>query len=117
MPSFSFLRFRYSLRALLVLMTAFALFLGYHLNWIHQRRAAIDSGSLLAVEYSGDLSPPGPGLLWLFNERGYDTVFVPNDSEDTLKRARALFPEANFVSPADGGALESDPFSNTTDGR
>lgn len=117
MPLRSVLRFRYSLRALLVLMTLLALFFWYHVDWIKQRRAAIDSGYVLAVEYSGDISPPGPGLLWLFKERGYDTVFVPNDSEDTLKWARALFPEANFVSPADGGALESDPFSNAMDER
>lgn len=63
-------KLRFSIRALLVVMTLLALFLGYHLSWIHQRRAVLASsgdGELTEVQlappkYNRIAYPAGSGL-------------------------------------------------------
>lgn len=88
-------RVRYSLRALLVLMTALACFLWYHISWIKQRRAALEDQLVLPIMYPGDVEQEAPGLLWMFGEKGYYQLLVNGlDDGPEANRMRAIFPEA-----------------------
>ena len=82
---------------LLVLMTALALFLGYHLNWIQQRRAVLESDAVSVSESHDSFHrPAAPGLLWMFGEQGYQTIGIIGDSNrEEAERLHALFPEGN----------------------
>jgi hypothetical protein len=95
MPISSYLRPRYSLRALLVVTTLLALVLLYHLDWIQQRRTILESGAVSASESHDSLPrPAAPGLLWMFGEQGYQTIFINGDSNhEEAERLYALFPE------------------------
>ena len=92
------MKLRFSIRAILVTMTLFALFLGYHLSWIQQRRTAIASGSINLEE---DAFAPslrlGPGLLWMFGERGYEYIELKGGvNQVEAERFKGIFPEANI---------------------
>ena len=106
MPAFSLLQPRFSIRALLVVMTLFALFFGYHLSWIHQRRAVLASsgyGELTPVQLAPPdtivlHTPQAPGLLWVFGEEGYSFVRIDARIESQeYQRVRALFPESTVI--------------------
>jgi hypothetical protein len=92
-------RFRYSLRALLALMTLFALFFWYHINWIQRRRAATSYAGVTANPSSDSFHPPpAPGLLWMFGEQGYQSVSISSqDRQWEAEQLRALFPESDVV--------------------
>lgn len=93
-------------------MTLFALFFGYHLNWIRQRRAAIKSGVVEAwTNPFSDFDEPTvdpPSFLGLFGESGYSNLWLQDVTEEQLQRASALFPEAEIVYRGQG--TENDPF-------
>lgn len=107
--------FQFNLRRPFVVLTIFAAFMAYQINWIHQRRqflaeqdrkytaryypwvlddAEVDESSRLA-----------PGILWLFGERGLGELQVMVDAPDSdhlsqadvalFRRAKRLFPEAD----------------------
>lgn len=106
MPSLSFLRPRFSIRALLVVMTLLALFFGYHLSWIHQRRAVLASsgyGELTEVQLAPPNTivlhaPQAPGLLWMFGEEGYSFVRIDAlAGSREYQRVSALFPESTVL--------------------
>lgn len=123
MPFLAFLRPRFFLRALLVAMTLFALFLGYHLNWIRQRRIAfeasyghntpaVDRAPLSLVEdwqgvgNQSDKMLEGarremPLMLRLLGARPYPIVAVwdseSKGAEEQQRRLQALFPEADVL--------------------
>jgi hypothetical protein len=102
--------FQFSLATMFVVVTVFAVFVAYHVNWIHQRH------ELLASERDDfGLWPPQmvemkearpPSLLWIFGEPGYNVVeVIVNDSPedaiteselDTLRHAQRLFPESEI---------------------
>ncbi|QDT72959.1 hypothetical protein [Lacipirellula limnantheis] len=88
---------------MLVVMTLLALFFGYHLNWIRQRRAAIATGEVVPTFNlkQSSFPPVAPGLLGIFGERGYNEFTVhyrdPIHREGELKRVKKLFPEAEAV--------------------
>lgn len=116
-------KLRFSLRALLVAMTLFALFLGYHLNWIRQRRIAFEASyghktsgvdraqaSLVeewqAVGNQSDKRIEGarrkmPLMLRLLGARPYPIVAVSDSEaegdEEQQRRLQALFPEADVL--------------------
>ena len=95
MQILSYLRPRYSLRALLVLMTALACFLWYHINWIQQRRAAIEDHLVFSIMFDGVGEQAAPGLLWMFGEKGHhQLVVIGLDDGPEVNRMRAIFPEA-----------------------
>ena len=95
---------RFSLRAMLVVTTLLALFLGYYLTWIHQRRTAREQ------EFVTDISKTesqAPRLLSLLGERGHQALLFSPTHEmtgDDRDRLRSLFPEAYFMyaMPVDG---------------
>ena len=100
---------RYSLRTLLIGMTAVCCFLAYEMNWIRQRRAFFDADE---NRYASFGSTPAPGFLWLLNARGYSVFCIPvpleattvNDARERtisasyplLQRCKALFPETEI---------------------
>ncbi|WP_152099018.1 hypothetical protein [Lacipirellula parvula] len=102
MSAFSFFRPRFSIRALLALMTLLALFLAYHLNWIRQRRAAIDSGVVTVRAHVAQpwmqlpRAPRPSRILRLFGEETYAALWVNEKAGDDLAAMAALFPEANL---------------------
>lgn len=103
MPISSYLRPRYSLRALLAVMTLLAAWCGYSVDWIRQRDAAldvehIDVGMVSVTEWMNG-PPAAPGMLWLFGEEGYLRIcFDINEGwEQEQRRLASLFPEAEIV--------------------
>ncbi|QDT76011.1 hypothetical protein [Lacipirellula limnantheis] len=94
---------RFTIRAILILMTLLAIFLGYHINWIHQRSAAIEDGWIAEVHNYWTPDDPhiaAPGLLGLFGQHGYGrlTVILSSDDDPLLSKAASLFPEASLNS-------------------
>ncbi|HEY2840643.1 MAG TPA: hypothetical protein VGJ26_15915 [Pirellulales bacterium] len=127
---------RFSLRTMFIAVTLVAAFVAYHVNWIRQRHAVMegrfadevyvqpwDFSQEILDELFDDLTwtpkpaqkfkpPPGPGLLWLFSERGYpklDVNFGPPlwherelTSAELLKveQIQRLFPESKISAAA-----------------
>jgi hypothetical protein len=94
-------RLAFSLRTLFVVVTVFGCWLGYSLNWIKQRHAALSS------EFAGRLMTdpndrffPGPvrapGFLWVFGEEGVSVVLTSNATDDQRSEVQRLFPEAKI---------------------
>lgn len=93
----SYLRPRYSLRALLVAMTLLAIVMLYHLDWIRQRRELIESGEVFS---DSNLPMRAPGILGLFGEAGHAEIFGFASADETEvqveQRLAKLFPEAEI---------------------
>jgi hypothetical protein len=110
-------RLRFSLRVLFAIMTLACAFLGYELNWIRQRRAAL-ANAVNAIPHltfsstggPGQLKPrSAPGLLWLFGEVGYQSLLFRYGKGNQVRRwmtpaeaaplaeAGRLFPEAESI--------------------
>jgi hypothetical protein len=109
-PAANLRSFRYSLRTLFVLITVFACWLGYELNWIRQRHAVLITGNWRAYETVHDpfedthgQTVRAPGLLWFFGEPGYASLMklragpVANKEKAELDRVKVLFPEAHIA--------------------
>jgi hypothetical protein len=100
-------RFRFSLRAMFVMVTLAALVMGWavwSLDWIRQRREFgrnLEQGTRAEfIDY--DRTVGAPGLLWLFGEGGVRYVYIPNAAEADLIEGRRLFPESEvFDNPAE----------------
>jgi hypothetical protein len=91
--------FSFSLRTLFALVTLVAVWLGWNLKWIRQRREFV-SDEQFAYAYS--LHPvTAPSLLWVFAEVGREFVIMNSPSDFELAEARRLFPEAFIASPED----------------
>jgi hypothetical protein len=124
--------FSYSLRTLFVVVTVFACWLGYQLNWIRERHALLSRPHAVSYVSGVDgLSPdqvPAPLSLRAFGERGCWLLYLTfvddergsncdsNEPEERsrllnpnelleIERARRLFPEASVVA---GGVFGTD---------
>ncbi|WP_428304034.1 hypothetical protein [Lacipirellula sp.] len=87
-------KLRFSIRAMLVVMTLLALWCGYGMNWIRQRREFMDSDIMTGI--GGHTR--APGLLFLLGERGYSILHVDFEEGDPkIGRIQALFPEAECM--------------------
>jgi len=106
--------FRFSLRTLFVVVTVVGGWLGYELNWIHQRHQFLEAQHTKRVahrfswdpndDYRGDRT--APGLLRFLGESGYSWVDVWVDGRhseeltatdlERAREARRLFPEAEI---------------------
>jgi hypothetical protein len=101
------LRFRFSLKTLLIAVTVFCCWIGYQLNWIRQRREEIDSKRVrpVSLDFLYAKPPPparAPKMLWLFGEKGYRIIiFDAYRTEETVlteeRRVKRLFPEATVT--------------------
>lgn len=117
-------RFRFTLRAMLVVVTIFGVLLGFVFNWIHLRRAFRNEAEGYGGigEFSLDDNSPyaqwAPFPLWCFGEKGVRSISYnlylgesdrhltadeinsrPAKPEDeaTIARAKWLFPEADIA--------------------
>ena len=96
---------RYSVRTLLAAVTICCLWLGWAMQWIHERRQVADHFQGVIVHGKAD----APWPLWILGERGSATITV-NVHGDSLRQAneraremapriarlQALFPEAEI---------------------
>jgi hypothetical protein len=83
-------RFRFTLRSLFVIVTLVAVWLGWSLNWIRQRREFLRDDHAWRV---GE-SIRAPALLWLLGEDGVEEVWLIGEKLAAKDEARRLFPEA-----------------------
>src|SRR5438309_2067073 len=110
------LRFRYTLRALLVFVTLFCLWGGYHANrGIKERRveALIARDSRFALQYGRRLDRPALQLTVLtsydrlvrrvWGERGVTGIGVPSDIDAETMNALAALPSVESVSISEPG--------------
>jgi hypothetical protein len=86
-------RWQFSARTLFVVVTAFACWMAYEMNWIRQRRSLLKCGIALPVA-STKVAPAG---LWIFGEPGQATLMIQGHGYEDSVRAKALFPEARIV--------------------
>ena len=113
--------FRFSLRTVFVVVTVFACWLGYELNWLRERHFLVESGEAAVYPTNKGTRPRAPSLLWLFGEDGAGQITLslaldkkpePEDGSDleslpTYNRVRRAFPEGEITgvriaSPPDG---------------
>ena len=98
-------RLRFSLRALLLVITALALFFGYQLSWIQRRRDVLAGNYASAISQGAigarPAQPDAPGLLRFFGQTGVYAIAVTCESESQWnaesRRIGALFPEAKLI--------------------
>lgn len=95
-------RFRFTLRAMLVVTTLLCLAMAYQLHWIRQRHAALADDKLTAVQILGDAGElaEAPWSLQYFGEQGQPLLIVHGREGDAWlaerKRLARLFPEAEI---------------------
>jgi len=106
--------FRFSLRTFFVVLTLLGVGLGYQVNWIRQRRAALawlteGHGVYWGVANGSDVDPqdpaysemfkahPAPWSLQPFNEGGMARIFVGPCSPEAVNKLKRLFPEADVL--------------------
>lgn len=103
-------RWSFSLRTFFVVMTLVACWLGYRLNWIRERHEMLSAPEepLMMVSgpnfdwFDGPIPDrPTPFALWLFGETTFRALLVEPcadaiETENRLRRARSLFPEAEI---------------------
>ena len=101
-------RFRFSLRTMFVLVTVFSVWLGYHLNWIRQRREMLKSlpeayQITTFYEYKEPLRDRFPLSLRILLEQPYYSIPLGTRVSDTelehkqrFEKVRSLFPEAHL---------------------
>jgi hypothetical protein len=93
-------KFRFSLRAMLVMVTIMCLYLAWATYWIRQRHELLEimqhENKVLIV--SDDALPPWP--LFFLGEHGVSRLEIQHPiSSDELEEALQLFPEAEIVFP------------------
>jgi hypothetical protein len=106
--------FQFGLGTMFLVVTVFAIWLGYKVNWMHERhqfiaqeKASAEARSVPVSFDSAYSKTRAPGLLWTLHEPGYWAMFViaEGDSEsaltshdyERLRIARRLFPEAKIT--------------------
>jgi hypothetical protein len=84
-----------------VVITAWCIWLGYHADWMYQRRALLSERDV-AASFTPKRCPPSLGL-WLLGERGATSVFLQYNGyvgekpdEALRKLASQLYPEAKI---------------------
>ena len=79
----------------MTLLACLACWLGYELNWIRQRREAIQAGIAVPHTFAANQAIPAPpvGFRWL-GEDGQGHLFV---SPANFDRVCELFPEAEVM--------------------
>ena len=69
--------YQFGLPTFFVVVTVFCVWLGYHVNWMQQRRALLNKPHV-AVSFAPARRPPSFGL-WLLGEPGATGVFLQYD--------------------------------------
>ena len=86
--------FRYSLRTLLAIVTLLLLWLGYYVNWKHQRRQALELPHNAWRHWPPESTDFPFGLLLVGDEPREGLDLPPSATDEQLARMRELFPEA-----------------------
>jgi hypothetical protein len=87
--------FRYSLRTLLALVTVLLVWLGYYVNWMHQRRQALEMPHNTWRRWPPESVDLPLGLL-LVGDRPIEGLDLPaGASDEQLALMQKLFPEAD----------------------
>lgn len=87
--------FRYSLRTMFVVVTVFAVWLGWELKFVNARRN-FPGTALMSRETEEGQHPPF-WRRWLGDEAVSAWYFPNNAPDDLLSRARELFPESRII--------------------
>lgn len=99
---FQLLRWQFSLRALLCLITFVGLFLAYHVEWIHHR-AAIRQDKRVSPCNGLGLGVFPPLVLWMVGEQGERCLWVRDATLAEARYVKQVFPEARVsLIAADG---------------
>jgi hypothetical protein len=104
--------FRFSLRWMMIMMALLGIGIGYHLNWLDQRRAFLAREGVLdwteSYKNGNADRPQSPGLLPLLGEKGVGGLLVTDGSGQEVIEAEQLFPEADIfqVMPISGAVKE-----------
>jgi hypothetical protein len=124
--------FRFSLKTLLIAITVFGLWLGYYVNWMHERRAAKAAPEVFSINheivvelYMGAqraVPPPHPfpWSLTLLGEKPALAVGLHGSADDSenqrlAERYQKLFPESRIGFMFKGSA--KDPANQTLEER
>src|SRR4051812_31586087 len=87
---------RFSLRTMLVVLTAVCVWLAYSLDWIRQRHEALTSDGV--KPFGGPFPDPNPPVgLWLLGESGVNTIVMHQRSSLSFDEVQRLFPEAMIL--------------------
>ena len=86
--------FRYSLRTLLLLVTVLLVWLGYYVNWKHQRRQALELPHNTWHRWPPESIDLPFGLLVVGDQPQEGLDLPPNTTDEQLARMQELFPEA-----------------------
>lgn len=103
-PRFSrWLRLRFSLRTVFIVVTLIAIVIGKQVDWIKRRHSFLAEGRAEpGFTWPSDKHPAAPGLLWLWGEHGHKSLwlnFWDSDGESLkqeIEIAQHLFPEAEI---------------------
>jgi hypothetical protein len=102
--------FRYSLRTMFVVVTVFALWLGWELKFIRDRKAmqtwlkenggsvmSVDEGYQIAGHWGGGFVPPSiPWWRRMLGDEPIPSVGLPREEPKYKDRCSLLFPEAEI---------------------
>lgn len=91
--------FRYSLRTMLVVVTVFAVWLGWELKFVRERKAFLDwtieERHIIRFTHFDGPAPAVPFWRRWLGDAPVQSVMLPHgSSEADLIRAQSLFPEA-----------------------
>lgn len=103
--------FQFSLRSLFVVITLFAMWLGWQLYWFKTRRDWLEAKNYVAAfPAAGARKLPHPQLLiTLFRQEAMSQILLRNATEEEVAKVQRLFPEADVVSGNWGAPSLGDP--------
>jgi hypothetical protein len=87
-------KLRFSLRTLLLLVTVLLVWLGYYVNWKHQRRQALELPHNFWRRWPPESVEMPFGLLLVGDEPREGIDLPPSTSDEQLAQMQKLFPEA-----------------------
>jgi hypothetical protein len=89
--------FRFGLKTMLVVVTAFACWLGCSLHWMREREKGRQWLRAFGTDCGDTGTVTAPGLLWLLGEKGQNWFFVHSGApKSEVDRLKTLFPETTF---------------------
>jgi len=92
--------FQFSLRSLFIVITLFAMWLGWQLYWFKTRRDWLEAKNYVAAFPAvGVREVPHPQLMiTLFRQEAISQILLRNASEAEIAKVQRLFPEASVIS-------------------
>ena len=93
-------RLQFSLRSLFIVITLFAVWLGWQLYWFKTRRDWLEAKNYVAAfPAAGERKLPHPQLMiTLFRQEAMSQIMLRNATDEEVAKVQRLFPEADVVS-------------------